>query len=129
MIILDYCPGGCGRMTYPKVRNFEYLSAESQALILEAGAVKAVTTTGICSRCWDAQHDNRGNHRNNACNGKFVPARRLRTKVMTDADIEKAREDLRSMWRDRRARGVAPEGVPTEEWAYGNGGLYSWQVP
>jgi hypothetical protein len=87
------------------------------------GLLVAVVRDGTCATC----HRNRkrgrvpGDRRYTG-HGRFLKG------TMSDAECEAIRERLRVMELDRRARGIPAEGIRTEEWAFGNGGLYSWQV-
>ena len=96
--------------------------------------VTAVNATGICYTDFRATREQVGSY-NRKSSGVTNASLGLHNanyhtkKAMTDEEAERLRDQLRQMIRDRRARGVHPEGMDVAEWAHGNGGLYASEVP
>lgn len=88
----------------------------------KSGVLNAVTRDGTCCTCHRARKGTMKDGRRYTGHGRFLKGN------MTDAEVEAARARLTIMELDRRARGIPEEGIPTEQWAHGNGGLYSWEV-
>jgi hypothetical protein len=87
------------------------------------GVLLAVVRDGTCATCHrNRKHGRVPGDRRYTGHGRFLKG------VMSDAECEAIRNRLRVMELDRRARGIPAEGIPTEDWAIGNGGLYSYEV-
>jgi hypothetical protein len=83
---------------------------------------------GTCTPCWvkrkglNSKEFHDGKRRNRGNNVYKRPP-------MTDEQIAQERQRIKMMEVSRLMRGIPEEGIPVEDWARGNGGLYSFQIP
>lgn len=116
------CPDCMRETVYVTVPEREGLSGKEENR--KPGTLRAANREGLCTTCLRVRKGYRPHGQ-----VRFPGRNRLiKTSTMTDEECESVREKLTIMELDRRARGVPENGVPVEDWARGNGGLYSWQV-
>ena len=112
------CPG-CGRAVR---RKGSFKTSEDDP------RPAAVLADGTCTPCWN---ERKGRTATDVYRAKEKYKRnegKYRRPPMTAEEIERERERIKNMECDRLSRGVPPEGLDPKDWAYGNGGAYSWEV-
>lgn len=132
------CPS-CHRHTWPRTRMVNK-PVPMPDWAKARGDVQASLIDGTCSRCYtpSARRD-APLVATVAANGHPLPPKPIRTgerrpaaklpkHKLTDEEITDLRLRLMGMMSDRRARGVPIEGLPVEDWARGNGGLYASEI-
>lgn len=131
---------GCKRYTWPRDRMVN-TPVPRPDWAKDRGDMIASLVDGTCARCYtpSEKRDGSAPQYTMSADGKllppkavekYVPRKHLRVRhPMTPDRLEMMKAGLRNYVLDRRARGVPPEGIPAEDWARGNGGLYHYEVP
>ena len=114
------CPG-CHRKTFYVTPGQRKGTSGRMVVPPAPGMVQAIRRDGLCTTCKRAEN---GHGPKTLDHGN----KHIRRPAISDEELERLRDRIKCMEIDRLNRGVDPEGVPTEDWAYGNGGLYSWEV-